>query len=53
MISGDNPAEPQVRDSEGANMIGGSVIHWKAEGQVEVTVKKGSIPANTELVAAH
>ena len=29
------------------------MVHWKAQGQVEVTVKEGTIPAHAELVTAH
>jgi len=29
------------------------VVHGKTQGQIEVTVKEGTIPAHAELAAAH
>jgi len=29
------------------------VVHWKTQGQVEITVKEGTIPPYAELATAH
>jgi hypothetical protein len=34
-------------------VIRSSVVHWKTQGQVEVTVKEGTIPPYAELATAH
>jgi len=34
-------------------MIGSSMIDWKAEGEVEVTVIKRPVPSDADLMPAH
>jgi hypothetical protein len=34
-------------------VVRSSVVHWKTQSQVEVTVKEGSVPAHAQLMTAH
>jgi hypothetical protein len=43
----------QISNFEKSNVIRSTVVNGKTQGQIEVTVKEGTIPAHAELATAH
>jgi hypothetical protein len=53
MFSSNNSSYLQALKLKGLDVVRSSVVHWKTQGQVEVTVKEGTVPAYAELATAH